>query len=231
VKSNELSEKLGVSEDTIRRDLKELSDHNKILKVHGGAMASNRFIPFSHQDREVHAQVEKVSIVKKAMSLIRKNQVILMDGGTTNLEFARLLPENLKLTVITNSIPLSLQLTQQPNVEIFFLGGKVVKNAQVTVGIEVIESLRDIRADLCFLGTRSIDPKAGITDINRDEVKIKRALMESAMTNVSLCLSEKLGTVQPYVVAPASRLDILITELPAQCTELIPYKNLGLAIK
>lgn len=230
VKSSELSEQLGVSEDTIRRDIKELSDGHRILKVHGGAMSENGYLPFNHQDREIYAHDEKVIIVKKAMSLVQNNQVILMDGGTTNLEFVRLLPEDLRLTVFTTSIPVALNLTQQPNVETYFIGGKVLDNAQVTIGIDVIESLKGIKADLCFIGTRSMDLKLGISDFNRDEVQVKRALVAAAYKTVSLCISEKLGTIQPYVVASPDKLDILVTELDPGSKTLCHYARLGITI-
>ncbi len=230
VRSTTLSEKLQVSEDTIRRDLKELSDAGKILKVHGGAMSSNGYIPFSHQDREVHAHAEKVKIVKKGLSLIQDDQVILMDGGTTNLELVRLLPASLKATIFTNSIPVALQLTEHPTVQVNLLGGKVLKNAQVTIGLDVIESLEEIRAELCFIGTRSLDSKQGITDINREEAQVKRALMNAAATTVSMCISEKIGAIQPYMVAAPDRLDILITELDPRSPLLDQFGHLGLKI-
>lgn len=230
VRSSDLSDQLKVSEDTIRRDLKELSDIGKILKVHGGAMSSNAYIPFSHQDREIHAHTEKVAIVKKALSLVQDNQVVLMDGGTTNLEFVRLLPEKLKITIFTSSLPVALQLTEHPNIQTNLLGGKILKSAQVSIGLDVIESLSEIRADLCFVGTRSLDPHLGITDINREEAQTKRALMEASATSVSLCISEKLGTAQPYTVTGVEQLDILITELNPDHSALKPYHRIGLQV-
>ena len=229
VLSSELCEQLEVSEDTIRRDLKELSDDGKILKVHGGAMSSSSYIPFSHQDREVHANQEKVAIVQKAMALLQDDQVILMDGGTTNLQFARLLPKELKATIFTNSIPVALQLAEHPNVQLNLLGGKVLKNAQVSIGLDIIDSLEELRADLCFIGTRSLSA-GGITDINREEAQVKRALIEATNTCVSLCISEKLGTSQPYLVAKPEKVNILITELSPQDRLLMPYANMGLKI-
>jgi DeoR/GlpR family transcriptional regulator of sugar metabolism len=123
----------------------------------------------------------------------------------------------------------ALQLTEHPNVQLNLLGGKVLKNAQVSIGLDIIDSLHELRADLCFVGTRSLSA-VGITDINREEAQVKRALMDSARKCVSLCISEKLGTVQPYLVAKPDKLDILITELSPVDSLLIPYSNMGLQL-
>ncbi|MGI9542245.1 MAG: DeoR/GlpR family DNA-binding transcription regulator [Cyclobacteriaceae bacterium] len=228
--SSELCQQLRVSEDTIRRDLKELSDNGKILKVHGGAMATSSYIPFSHRDREIHAHEEKVVIVKKALSLVQEDQVILMDGGTTNLEFVRLLPQELKATIFTNSLPVATQLADHPQVEIILLGGKIIKNAQVSVGFDVINVVKEVQADLCFVGTRSIHANKGLTDINREEVMVKRALMNASSKVVSLCISEKLDTIQSYHIHATSKVDLLITELDPSNPRLYAYINKGIEI-
>lgn len=229
VLSSDLSVKLNVSEDTIRRDLKELSDNGKIKKVHGGAMSSS-YIPFSHKDREIHAHAEKVTIVKKALSLINDDHVVVMDGGTTNLELARSLPEELKATIVTNSLPIAVQLTEHPNVENFFLGGKILKNAQVAIGLEVINALSKIHADLCIIGTRSIHHEMGITEIDREEAQVKEALINSAHHVVSLSISEKLNTVQPYHVENIEKINTLVTELDPHDLQVLPFINKGLKV-
>ena len=123
----DLSEDLAVSEDTIRRDLKELADSGQIRKVHGGALVytSN---PFSYQDREVYAQESKQLIASKALPLFKDDLVVMMDGGTTNLELVRLLPRDLRATFFTNSLPVAVQLSNHPNVEVIFAGGKLLKD-------------------------------------------------------------------------------------------------------
>ena len=231
VRSSDLSIQLDVSEDTIRRDLKELSDSGKIRKVHGGAMsAASAYIPFSHKDRDIYAHEEKVKIVRKAISLIADDNVLLMDGGTTNLEFARLLPIDLKATVFTNSLPIAVQLSEHPNVETIFIGGKILKNAQVAIGLDVINGLKDIQADICIIGTRSIHSEIGITEIDREEAQVKRALINASNKVVSLSISEKLQTNQPYLVEKIEKIHMLVTELDPSDKTLIPFINKGLEI-
>ena len=229
VKSTDLCSQLNVSEDTIRRDLKELSDKGKIKKVHGGAMASN-YIPFSHKEREVYAHTEKVKIVRKARKLLKDDMVISMDGGTTNLEMARLMPQDIHLTVVTNSFPIASQLTEHPHIDILFLGGKVLKSAQVSIGLDVIKPLAQIKTDLCFIGTRSLDLENGLTDIDREEVQVKQMMIESTAKVVCLTLSEKLGTYQPYKICAAGEIDIIITELESNNKVFNAYKQKDIKI-
>ena len=230
VRSSKLSEKLEVSEDTIRRDLKELSHNGKIKKVHGGAMSTASYIPFSHKDREIYAHKEKVTIVRKAVPLIHDDHVVLMDGGTTNLEFARLLPLELKATFFTNSLPVAIQLSEHPNVDVVLIGGKILKNAQVSIGLDVIKALDDIQADLCLIGTRSIDPEAGLSDIDREEAQVKKSLISRAQHTISLTISEKLNTIQPFRIEKIDRITTIITELEPDHPKLVPYVNKGVNV-
>ncbi|MFT2008471.1 DeoR/GlpR family DNA-binding transcription regulator [Pontibacter sp. 13R65] len=229
VLSSELSLNLNVSEDTIRRDLKELSDSGQIKKVHGGAV-QNAYIPFSHKDREIYAHDEKVIIVRKAVPLIQDDFVVVMDGGTTNLELARQLPLDLQATVFTNSLPIALQLSEHPKVETIFIGGKILKNAQVAVGLDVISFVRDLHADICFIGTRSMHHDLGITDFDREESLTKQALLACAKHVVSLPLAEKLNTTQPYKVAHIENVHTIITELAPDDALLSEYRRKGLQV-
>ena len=229
VLTSELSEQLDVSEDTIRRDLKELSDIGKIKKVHGGAV-THSLNPFSYRERKIFKLEEKITILEKAISLIHNGQVIIMDGGTTNLELARRLPEDLKATIFTNSLPVAEQLAEHPGVDIIFAGGKLLKSALATIGLEVIQSFSEIRADLAILGTRSVDTEGGITEIDWEEAKVKRAIVSASQHLISLAISEKLDTLQPYKVADINHLHTLVTELKPDSQELIPYRELGINI-
>lgn len=225
----ELSQFMGVSEDTIRRDLKELATLGQIKKVHGGAV-SHSLNPFSYQDRRVYAQEEKAKIAQKAKELIHDRMVVLMDGGTTNMELVRSLSPALQITLITNSIPIAVELSEHPCIEIIFLGGKLLKNAQVTVGQEVIDMVRSLRADLCFLGTRSIHHRLGVTEIDWDETKVKRAMMEAANEVVSMVIREKIDTTQPYIIGETRRVSTLVSSLDKRAPLLQPYHALGIEI-
>lgn len=225
----DLSQSMMVSEDTIRRDLKELAAQGQIKKVHGGAV-SHSLNPFSYQDRTVYAQEEKILLAEKAIELIQNRMVILMDGGTTNLELVRRLSPSLHITLITNSLPVAVEMTNHPFIEVIFLGGRILKNAQVTIGPEVIDRVRSLRADLCFLGTRSIHHQLGITEIDWDETQVKRAMMESSHEVISMVIKEKIDTTQPYIIGDTRRVSTLVTSLDKHAPLLLLYHSLGIEI-
>ena len=212
VRSSKLSKTLGVSEDTIRRDLKELAEHGKIKKVHGGAMASS-LLPYNYKRNNLYQLKNKQMIARKALSLLKDGQVVIVDGGTTNMEFVKVFPTNIHLTVFTNSIPIANLLSEHPTVETIFLGGKLLKSAKITVGIDAVQMLSEIQADLGFIGTRSLHKKLGITTTNREEAIIKKKMADSSSRIISLVLSEKLGTFQPFKVIKTINIDTFITEL------------------
>ena len=228
VLSSDLSLQLGVSEDTIRRDLQELDENDILTKVHGGALSKS--FHFTLQNNIVFSHPEKKVIAKKAQQLIQDGMLILLSGGTTIIELVKSLPPELNATFITVSIPTALELLNHPNIEVIFIGNKLLKNAQMTVGVEVIQRLSEIKCDLCFLGTNSIDIENGITDLELEVIEVKRAMMKSANKTVSLAISEKLNTSQRMVVCKIEEIDILITELDPSNELLQPYQKKGLTI-
>src|SRR6266849_9092107 len=146
----DLSNRYRVSEDTIRRDLRELASSGKIQRVHGGALPRRaEAVPFvSRQQIDMES---KIGIARAAADMIRDGQVVLIDGGTTNLRIASYLSRERSATIVTNSPPLALALADHPKLSVLMLGGNFLKEARVTTGIETIRRVESIRADLCFL--------------------------------------------------------------------------------
>ena len=228
VLSSDLSVQLNVSEDTVRRDLQELDEEGKLTKVHGGALSKS--FHFTIQNNNIYQHTEKKIIAQKAISLIQDGMMVLLSGGTTIRELVKNLPENLNATFITVSIPTALELLNHPNSEVIFLGNKLIKSAQMSVGAEVVQKLSEIKADLCFLGTNSIDIENGITDLEWEIIEVKKAMIKAAHKTVSLAISEKLNSVQRLKVCNVEDVDILITELPPTNDLLVPYKNKGIEV-
>jgi len=179
VLSTELSIDLNVSEDTIRRDLNELSTKGLIKKVHGGALPVDNNTP-SYRERSHSNLAEKNIIAKKAVKLIKEGQVIIMSGSSTNLQLAKIIPSDINATIYTYSLPIALQLTEHPSIEIIFLGGKLHKPAQVTVGLDVVSSISELRADLCFMGTGGISVLNGMTEPDWEVSHIKKSMIEAS---------------------------------------------------
>jgi DeoR/GlpR family transcriptional regulator of sugar metabolism len=228
VLSSDLSEQLEVSEDTVRRDLQELDEEGKLKKVHGGALSQS--FHFTLQKNIVYSAPAKKIIAEKAISLIKDGMFVLLSGGTTIIELVKSLPENLCATFITVSLPTALELLNHPGSEVIFVGNKLLKSAQIAVGAEVIQRLSEIKADLCFLGTNSIDVGKGITDLEWEVIEVKRAMIRSSQKTVSLAISEKLDTVQRLQVCPLELIDVLITELDPTDNKLNNYNKNGLQV-
>ena len=228
VLSSDLSTQLDVSEDTVRRDLQELSEEGMLIKVHGGALSKS--FHFTLETNTIYSLPEKKSIAYKAIQLIKDGMMVVLSGGTTIRELVKSLPPDLNATFITVSVPIALELLEHPTSEVIFLGNKLLKNAQMSVGAEVVERLGQIKDDLCFLGTNSIDATFGITDLEWEIIEVKRAMIKCAHKTISLAISEKLNTIQRLQVCKPEEIDILITELDADNPLLTPYREKGLLV-
>jgi len=220
----DLSGTLSVSMDTVRRDVKELDALKKLRKVHGGAV-SNGFNIYTDCEREIYELGSKSIIAQKAVCLLNKGDVVLIAGGSTNLEFAKLIPQKMKLTFFTPSLPMAIELlnnTSKGN-EVIFVGGKLSRGSQLATGGASINFLSEIKADICFLGTGYLHAEDGITEIDWEIAQIKKAMIKVSKKLVSLTISEKLNTVNRYRVCDSSMLDVLITELEPKEEKLQKY--------
>ncbi|KAA9040991.1 DeoR/GlpR transcriptional regulator [Ginsengibacter hankyongi] len=229
VLSADLSQQINVSDDTIRRDLQQLADSGKVIKVHGGALSPS-FHNGHHTPKEVYGYKQKRIIAQKAVSLIKDGMFVLSGGGTTIIELARALPPALHATFISGSIPALFEYSSHPNIEVIVIGDKISKNSKITVGPEAISKIREIKADLCFLGVNAINLENGVSDNDWDVVQVKKAMIESTRRLVCLTISEKINSQQPIQVCDIKKIDTLITELPADHEILKPYVQAGIRV-
>lgn len=229
VLSANLSAELFVSEDTIRRDLKELEAKHLLYKVHGGALTVENKIQ-SYDERSVAFLDKKQAIARKAVNLIKEGQVIIMSGSTTNVELAKIIPSHIKVTIFTYSLPIATQLSHHDSIEVIFIGGKLNKSAQVTTGIDVVNSIADIRADICFMGIGGLDIKRGMTEPDWEVAHIKKCMIASSDYVVALCQRYKLKKIQRYVVVPARKIDTIISDEPIEESVATPFLEQGITI-
>ncbi|MDI9880123.1 DeoR/GlpR family DNA-binding transcription regulator [Flectobacillus longus] len=211
VSSVELSEILNVSDDTIRRDLNELAENGLLKKVHGGAVPRSAH-PYKLKERIKVAHEEKMVLAQKAQAYFHDGQVILLDNGSTNMEVARMMSPDLKATVFTTSLQIAQILCEHPSIQLFFLGGKVFKDAQNTYGAEVIEMLQKIRADICILGVCGIHHNIGVTIQDWGENQVKRKMVDISQKVVALVTASKVNTAESYVVCTLDELDVMLTD-------------------
>jgi DeoR/GlpR family transcriptional regulator of sugar metabolism len=210
VVASELVGALGVSEDTVRRDLRELAAGGLVQRVHGGALPPPSATATFAQRLHV-APEAKAHLAEAALPLLEGARVLLLDGGTTALELARRLPDR-ACTVLTNSPPVAAALAAHPTVEVVLIGGRLLKESQVTVGAAAVDALRQVRADACVLGICSLHPELGVTAIDHDEAHVKRAMVDASAEVIALATADKLHTAAPWLVAPVTDVSHLVTD-------------------
>jgi len=220
---------LDISEDTIRRDLRELAGEGLLQRVHGGALpASPAMGDFAARQRI--AVDDKSAIGRAAARMIQPGQVVFLDGGTTSAQLVRHLPADLRATVITHSPSVAVDLVMHPSVEVIMLGGRLFKHSVVGVGSATVEAIRQVRADVYFMGVCSVHPEAGLTTGDFEEAGVKRALSAAAAETVVLASPEKLATASPYQVIPLEELSGLVTMANVAEDLLAPYRAQGISI-
>ena len=227
--SVELSEQLNVSDDTIRRDLYELAQEGKIIKVHGGAISKSFVTPFSNENVVYAAEAKRV-IADKALKLLKNNMVVITEGGTTMLELAKMIPSSLKLTIITISPQVAITLAQHENLNVIGIGGKLERNANLFIGASVVNQLAGIKADLCILGANAFSAEEGLTDLDWEVVQVKKALIRSSKKIAVISISEKLNTAKWLNICSASQVDVLITELDPADGLLKQYSDKNITV-
>jgi len=221
-----LSEALGLSEDTIRRDLRELAAEGLLQRVHGGAL------PLAPAEadfagRQQLATGDKLAIGRAAARMVRPGQVVFIDGGTTAVQMARHLPAALRATVVTHSPSVALELVGHAGVEVVLIGGRLFKHSVVAVGAAAMEAIARIRADTFFMGVTGVQADAGLTTADLEEAHIKRALMGAAAETVVLASSEKIGAASACVIQPLGASVTLLVAASAPPKLLTALRKTG----
>jgi DeoR/GlpR family transcriptional regulator of sugar metabolism len=217
VVASELVDVLGVSDDTVRRDLRELAAGGLVQRVHGGALPRAGGLASFDQRLDVSREA-KAHLAEAALPLLEGASVLLLDGGTTALELARRLPADRDCTVLTNSPPVAVALAAHPRVEVVLIGGRLLKESLVTVGATAVDALRQVRADACVLGICSVHPELGVSAADHDEAHVKRAMVEASAEVIALATADKLRTAGPWVVAPLADVTHLVTDAGEELT-------------
>jgi len=229
VLASDLSRELGVSLDTVRRDLRELDEEGLLQRVHGGALPRSR-TPIPYAARERVAPAAKEAIARAAARLIKDGQVVILDSGTTAVQVARHLAPGLRATVWTASPLVASVLAEHPDVEVAIVGGRLDKETLAVAGAEAVDALRRVRADVCLLGVGCLHPEFGVSVPGMEEASVKRAMVSGAAEVVALASAEKLGTLAHYSVATMAELTHLVTEWDTPDEVLAPYVAAGVTI-
>lgn len=224
-----LSESFEVSEDTIRRDLRELASEGLLQRVHGGALpASPATADFAH--RQPIESATKRAVAKAAAGMIGDGQVVIVDGGTTAIELVRQLPRELSATVVTHSPNVAVELVGHPGIEVILIGGRLFKHSIVTVGAAAIEALSHIRADMFFMGVTGVHATAGLSTGDLEEAYMKRALAAHAAETVVLASADKINAASQYRIGELAMASAIIVEQSTDAALTEPLEAAGVTV-
>jgi DeoR/GlpR family transcriptional regulator of sugar metabolism len=206
----DLARMFDTSEDSIRRDLRQLAAAGRIRRVHGAVLPAAR--PVAAFDARGGEQADlKAGIAAAAVMYLQDGMTVLVDGGTTTLAVVRALPPERRLTVVTTSVPVAEALSAHREIAVVVVGGTLDKASRTVVGASAVEAVRSVRADLCLIGLCSIDPDGGVTAIGYEEALVKRALIDASASVLAVATPDKLGRASSFQVAPATAVGRLVT--------------------
>jgi len=227
--AKKLSHELELSEDTIRRDLRELAADGLLLRVHGGAMpVSPTVVPIA--ERRGMATAAKSALGKAGAAMIRDGMTVVFDGGTSNLEITRHLPDAVRFTVITHSPNIAVALEDKPDVDVVIIGGKLFRHSMVATGALAAEAIARIRADLFFLGVTGVHASEGLTTGDMEEAAIKRQLMAASAETAVLATNDKLGAVSPFRIGGIGEISTLVVEGGMADERVAAFASTGVSV-
>ncbi|TQS41347.1 DeoR/GlpR family DNA-binding transcription regulator [Cryptosporangium phraense] len=212
--AKDIAAELRISEDSIRRDLRELAAAGLCQRVYGGALPVSPAIG----DLETRKNVQpdsKQRVAARAAQLIAPGCTAILDGGTTTLAVTRALPRDLNATIITHSPTIASALVDHPAVELHVIGGRIFKHSAVACGAAAVESASLVHADVFLMGVTGVHPTEGLTTGDADEAAMKRALSRRAADTYVLASAEKIGAASPFTVLGLSDVAGIVTDVDA----------------
>lgn len=206
-----VADDLGVSEDAIRRDLRELAEEGRLLRVYGGALPIPAAEPPVVERREL-ATESKERVARRAAASVRPGATIVLDAGTTTLAMARHLPSGADLTVITPSPAVALAVAEHSDARVILIGGELSRHSMVAGGALAMEAVQHLAADVFFLGATGVDPERGLTTGELDDAVTKRAIASRCTETVVVASEDKIGGAARYPVLPFDAIAAVITD-------------------
>ena len=213
-----LAEAFATSEDTIRRDLRDLAGRGLCRRVYGGALPVSP-ASSSAQIRAGEAIDRKAALGQALAALIAPDSLLFVDSGSTNLAAVKAFPDDLRLTVATHDPAIGAALLAKRQITIWLIGGRVDARIGAALGGRALADIEALRPELAFLGVCALDPVAGVAAFDPEDAEIKRALLRNSSRVAAAILNEKLETSAPFALGPAESLDRVILE--ADAPELI----------
>ena len=229
--AQELVAKFRVSSETIRRDLEKMEQEGDAQRVHGGAISVRRTVNESaYQLRQQDHAPEKHAIAKAAAAMISDGDTVLIAPGTTTLEVATFLHDKSNVTIITNSLPVAMELANSPGINVFCLGGHIRGDDYSASGVMAADNLDIFNADKLIMSIGGISPDRGLTDYRMEESALLRLFINKVDCVIGIADHSKFGVVSRYNICPAFRLKHLITDSGTPEILYKPYQESGLQV-
>src|SRR6202000_3067593 len=230
VLANELAIEFETSEDTIRRALRELAEQGLCKRVYGGALA---ILPGSEAIavRNAENADRKAALGAALAGLVTKGQFVFIDGGTTNLAAARMIPKHFGLTVATQDPAIAAVLATREDVTLILIGGQIKPHLGSAVGVEATRQMMDLRPDLLLLGICALDARVGAGAFDAEDAAFKQFLVKNSQYTVTGALSERLGTTSPFQICPINAIETLVVEHNAPREATKPFTASGVQIR
>jgi len=208
----ELSELFNVSDETIRRDIDRLSQEGLAVKEYGGATLNEKGPDLPFNVRKVHNPEAKKQIGEKIAELVNDGDSIIFDASTTAVFAARALKAKQRLTIITNSIEVLMELADKPDWKIISTGGEFAGDYLAFYGDGTAARLYELRADILIMSCKAFDPDEGIFESNYSFAQVKKAMIRSAKKKILAVDSSKIGKNAFVKIANTAAIDIIVTE-------------------
>ncbi|QPZ38234.1 DeoR/GlpR family DNA-binding transcription regulator [Paramicrobacterium chengjingii] len=209
----QLSDLLGVSHMTIRRDVSQLEEDGHAISIPGGAKIASRLVSEpSHEQKTLIDSAEKAAMAQLASSIVRPSMAIYLDAGTTMLAMVPMLAEIDDLTIVTNDLMTAHSVLTNTSAELITVGGRVDRDNQSTVGLLAANMLDDLAVDIALLSTSSWDLRHGVTTPSEAKVEVKRAALRMSSQAVLVAGSSKYGSFGKYKALDLSEVDIVVTD-------------------
>jgi DeoR/GlpR family transcriptional regulator of sugar metabolism len=226
----EVAREFGATEDTIRRDLRELAALGVCRRVYGGALPVSP-ASGSLRERVGRDAAAKAALAREAAKLAAPGQFLFLDAGSTNLALAAALPSDADLTVAVNAPAIGAALLSRGGFRVVTIGGEVDPHVGGAIGAGALAALRDMRIDLTFLGACALDDTASVGAFSFEDAAWKRELVAASRMIAVAATNEKLGAVARFAVIAGAELDHLIVEANANPALLARYSEIGVNVR
>jgi len=204
-----------ISEDTVRRDLREMAAAGLCRRVYGGALPATEGTSNTLLKRLSEKPERKDALARAAVALLRPDMTVFIDAGTTNLAIAQAIPADLPLTIVTNAPMVAASLIDRAAIDVVMIGGRVERKSGAVLGTKAMQDGRDVHPDLCILGSCGLDRQTGVTASFYEEAEFKRFIARQSRRVMAAVTNEKLGLPAPFSVLALSELGTVVIEFDA----------------